>query len=99
MRLRPLRTRASLRRAFKSHSLPSRHAGVGARAERAWARGVTVSAEDSVQCPGVAHGVARGGATQHSPACTMIIVFLIIVIALAAFAGYYVGVRKRPAAD
>jgi len=29
----------------------------------------------------------------------MIIVFLIIVIALAAFAGYYVGARKRPAAD
>ena len=29
----------------------------------------------------------------------MIIVFLIIVIALAALAGYYVGVRKRPAAD
>ena len=29
----------------------------------------------------------------------MIIVFLIIVIALAALTGYYVGVRKRPAAD
>jgi predicted flap endonuclease-1-like 5' DNA nuclease len=29
----------------------------------------------------------------------MLIVFLIIVVALAAVAGYYVGVRQRPAAD
>ena len=42
---------------------------------------------------------ARGGAAQYPPARTMIIVSLIIVIALAAIAGYYVGVRQRPAGD
>ncbi len=42
---------------------------------------------------------ARGGAAQHPAGLHMIIAFVIIVIALAAFAGYYVGVRQRPAPD
>jgi predicted flap endonuclease-1-like 5' DNA nuclease len=40
---------------------------------------------------------ARGGAAQRPAGPHMLIVFLIIVIALAALAGYYVGLRQRPA--